>query len=256
MTLQSFVTLTATTNALGDLIMQGLGGETATISTAQAPPPPATIAVPFPTNNATVTIGWEACQTSQVSWSEAWTSAYQPEVVTKTYTDTNRLNTITFNVSFGVADIYTTIEGIPHAHGELKVTSTSQFVEYVFLHFPKIRTDYLSTYFEIGKRTSTTTETLNASFSNPSPTCTIAPSKCTNLWESYLDEQGMPTMFENATEPAITPMPTQRPRCSVGTVTNICETAPPASCIFSARKVNLYVSNQSCKNCTRYAVLT
>lgn len=116
--------------------MQGLGGETTTISTAQALPPPATIAAPFPTNNATATIGWEACQTSQVSWSEAWTSAYQPEVITLTETDSLRVNTITFNVSFGIADVYTTIEGIPHAHGELKVTSTSQFVEYVFLHFP------------------------------------------------------------------------------------------------------------------------
>ncbi|GAB7326557.1 hypothetical protein MBLNU13_g10540t1 [Cladosporium sp. NU13] len=224
-TLQSFVTLTATTNALGDLIMQGLGGETTTISTAQALPPPATIAAPFRTNNATATIGWEACQTSQVSWSEAWTSAYQPEVITMTESNTLRQSTITFNVSFGIADVYTTIEGIPHAHGELKATSTSQFVD---------------TYSEIVKRTITTTETLNATFLNSSPTCTIAPSKCTNLWESYLDEQGMPTTFENATEPAVTPMPTQRPRCSVGTVTQICETAPPASCIFSARKVDLY----------------
>jgi hypothetical protein len=130
-TLQSFVTLTATTNGLGDLIMQGIGGETTTISTAQALPPPATIAAPFPTNNATATIGWEACQTSQVSWSEAWTSAYQPEVVTETITYTDK-NTITFNVTFGDADLYTTIDGIPHAHGELKATSTSQFVEYVF----------------------------------------------------------------------------------------------------------------------------
>lgn len=236
--------------------MQGLGGETTTISTAQALPPPATIAAPFPTNNATATVGWEACQTSQVSWSEAWTSAYQPEVVTETWTNTNRVSTITFNVSFGIADIYTTIDGIPHAHGELKATSTSQFVEYVFLHFPNDRTDLLSTYSETYTRTSTTTEFLNATFLTPSPTCTIAPSKCTNLWESYLDEQGMPTTFENATEPAITPMPTQRPRCSVGNVTQFCETAPPASCIFSARKVNLYVSHRSYKDYTRYAILT
>lgn len=115
--------------------MQGLGGETTTISTAQALPPPTTTAAPFPTNNATATIGWEACQTSQVSWSEAWTSAYQPETVTTTETNTLRKSTITFNVSFGIADVYTTIEGIPHAHGELKATSTSQFVEYVFLVF-------------------------------------------------------------------------------------------------------------------------
>ena len=138
MTLQSFVTLTGTTNALGDLIMQGLGGETTTISTAQALLPPATIAAPSPTNNATATIGWEACQTSQVSWSQAWTSAYQPETVTTTETNTLRNSTITFNVSFGIADVYTTIEGIPHARSELKVTSISQFVEYVFLRSQRL----------------------------------------------------------------------------------------------------------------------
>lgn len=53
----------------------------------------------------------------------------------------------------------------------------------------------------------------------------------------------MPTTFDNATEPAITPMPTERPRCSVGNMTAICNTAPPASCVFSARKVELYVSS-------------
>lgn len=117
--------------------MQGLGGETTTISTAQALPPPATAAAPFPTNNATATVGWEACQTSQVSWSEAWTSAYQPEVVTVTETYTNRVNTITFNVTLGKADVYATIDGIPHAHGEITATSISQFVEYVLLRSRK-----------------------------------------------------------------------------------------------------------------------
>jgi hypothetical protein len=99
-----------------------------TSSTAQALPAPATIA-PFPTDNSTAAVGWEACQASQVSWSEAWTSAYQPEVVTITETETNRVNTITFNVTLGNADVYATIDGIPHAHGELKPTAISQFVE-------------------------------------------------------------------------------------------------------------------------------
>jgi hypothetical protein len=126
--------VTATTNALGDFIMQGLGGADTTTSTPQALPSPATIAAPFPTNNATATIGWEACQTSQVSWSEAWTSAYQPEVVTSTTTYTSANDTITFNVTLGNADVYTIIDGYPHARGTLTPTSTSQFVEYVHSH--------------------------------------------------------------------------------------------------------------------------
>jgi hypothetical protein len=111
--------------------MQGLGGGDTTTSTAQVLPAPATIAAPFPTENSTAAVGWEACQTSQVSWSEAWTSAYQPKVVTDTSTYTSNNKTITFNVTFGNADVYTTIDGIPHAYGELEPTSTSQFVEYV-----------------------------------------------------------------------------------------------------------------------------
>lgn len=110
--------------------MQGLGGGDTTTSPAQAPPALATIAAPFPTENSTAAVGWEACQTSQISWSEAWTSAYQPEVVTDTSTYTRNDKTITFNVTLGNADVYTTIDDIPHAHGELKPTSTSQFVEY------------------------------------------------------------------------------------------------------------------------------
>lgn len=103
-------------------------------------------------------------------------------------------------------------------------------------------TDNSSFYYETEEFTYTRTEKLNATFLNPSPDCTIAPSKCTALWESYLEEHGMPTTFENATEPAITPVPTQRPRCAVGNVTAICEPLPKPSCVFSARKVDLYVS--------------
>lgn len=138
--MQSFVTVVvrptttsaSSTNGLVDYIMQGLGDSDTTSSAAQALPAPATIA-PFPTDNSTAAVGWEACQTSQVSWSDGWTSAYQPEVVTVTKTYTNHNETVTFNVTLGNADIYTTIDGIPHAHGKLEPTSTSQFVAYEYL---------------------------------------------------------------------------------------------------------------------------
>lgn len=126
------------TNGLGDFIMQGLGeSDTSSSSSAVALPAPASTA-PFPagnttssiaSNNATAAAGWEACQTSQISWSDGWSSVFQPETITSTYTYTIINATITFNVTFGNADVYTTIDGIPHAHGELKPTSTSQFVE-------------------------------------------------------------------------------------------------------------------------------
>jgi hypothetical protein len=136
LTIQSFVTVFASppmtsasatsSNGLGDYIMQGLS-DSSVSSTAQVLPGPVT--APFPSKNATAAVGWEVCQTSQISWSNAWTSAYQPEVVTRTYTNTNNEYTVTYNVTLGNSDVYTTIDGIPHAHGELEPTSTSQFVE-------------------------------------------------------------------------------------------------------------------------------
>ena len=136
LTIQSFVTVFASppmtsasatsSNGLGDYIMQGLS-DSSVSSTAQVLPGPVT--APFPSKNATAAVGWQVCQTSQISWSNAWTSAYQPEVVTRTYTNTNNKYTLTSNVTLGNSDVYTTIDGIPHAHGELEPTSTSQFVE-------------------------------------------------------------------------------------------------------------------------------
>jgi hypothetical protein len=138
LTIQSFVTVVASapptsdsatsTHGLGDYIMQGLS-DSSVSSTAQVLPGPVT--APFPSKNATDPVGWQACQTSQISWSDAWSSAYQPEVVTETYTFTNNYYTVTANVTFGNSDVYTTIDGIPHAHGEIEPTSMSQFVESV-----------------------------------------------------------------------------------------------------------------------------
>ena len=105
-----------------------------------------------------------------------------------------------------------------------------------------ISTDMLRAYSEISYRTTTYTTKLDTTFTNPTPDCTIAPSKCTDLWETYLEEHGMPTTFENATEPAITPVPTDRPRCSVGDITFVCQPTPTPSCVLIASKVDLYVS--------------
>ena len=139
LTIQSFVTVvasppatsasTTSSNGLGDYIMQGLSDSDTTSSTAQVLPAP--VSAPFPSNvnNATAAAGWQACQTSQISWSDAWSIAYQPQVVTRTYTNTNNDYTLTFNVTLGNSDVYTAIDGIPHAHGELEPTSTGQFVE-------------------------------------------------------------------------------------------------------------------------------
>ena len=136
LTIQNFVTIVASapstsdtatsTNGLGDYIMQGLS-DSSVSSTAQVLPGPVT--APFPSKNATDPVGWQACQTSQISWSDAWSSAYQPEVVTQTWTYTGNYYTVTSNVTLGNSDVYTTIDGVPHAHGGIEPTSISQFAE-------------------------------------------------------------------------------------------------------------------------------
>ncbi|OQO14634.1 hypothetical protein B0A48_00015 [Cryoendolithus antarcticus] len=60
------------------------------------------------------------------------------------------------------------------------------------------------------------------------------------MWQTYLGSLGLPTTIVNATEPLITPVPTNRPRCSVGPVSKSCGTVAPASCIISANKVDLF----------------
>lgn len=111
----------STASGLGGFIMQGLNDPSSSTASANTESLSRT-------TNLNATVDWKTCQTSQVAWSEAWSSAYDPRVVTNTTTYTHNIDTITFNVTFGRADVYTTIDGIPHAHGELKPTSTSQSI--------------------------------------------------------------------------------------------------------------------------------
>lgn len=53
-------------------------------------------------------------------------------------------------------------------------------------------------------------------FTSPSPTCTIPFARCSQMWQGYLLSLGITTPLDKATEPAITPMPSNRPRCSIG----------------------------------------
>lgn len=96
-----------------------------------------------------------------------------------------------------------------------------------------------STYIEYATDIWTFSTSESAAFASPSPNCTIGTSKCIDLWETYLEEHGLPTAIDNVTEPAITPVPTNRPRCSVGDVSLSC--APEKTrCIISANKVDLF----------------
>lgn len=68
----------------------------------------------------------ESCQASHVSYSNAYSSTLRPRTVVVTRTITSTSTTLTYDLSFGQADVYTTISGFPHARGELSVASTLQ----------------------------------------------------------------------------------------------------------------------------------
>ncbi|KAK6436469.1 hypothetical protein LTR95_007340 [Oleoguttula sp. CCFEE 5521] len=169
---------------LGSIILDGLGGDDLTTTSV------VTRLTTVVVNNTSATTGWQACQTSQVSWSELYTSLRQPHWETTSFVNTIDSTVVTYNVTLGNADVYTTIDGIPHVRATLTPTASSQFTD--------------------------------------------------TMWQTYLGSLGLPTTIVNATEPLITPVPTNRPRCSVGPVSKSCGTVAPASCIISANKVDLF----------------
>ena len=129
-------------------------------------------------------------------------------VWTTTEYSTKHSDPTTYTISYGTADVYTTINDIPYAHGTLNATSTSQWV-----YRGSTTYSYTSIY----------TTTTGASFTLPTPSCSIPTSQCSHLWQTYLSSLGLPTKIEGVTEePAITPMPSNRPRCSVGDYTESC----------------------------------
>nr|OQO30733.1 hypothetical protein B0A51_01857 [Rachicladosporium sp. CCFEE 5018] len=206
---------------LGSIILDGLGGDDLTTTSF------VTRLTTVIVNNTSATTGWQACQTSQVSWSELYTSLRQPHWETTSFVNTIDSTVVTYNVTLGNADVYTTIDGIPHARATLTPTATSHFID---------------TFINADSTTRTLSSLVEQGTADPSgsPNCTIDTVQCSTMWQTYLDSLGLPTTIANATEPVITPVPTNRPRCSVGPVSKSCGTVAPASCIISANKVDLF----------------
>ncbi|KAI9712013.1 MAG: hypothetical protein M1820_001721 [Bogoriella megaspora] len=168
-------------------------------------------------------VPWQQCQASKVSWDEAYTSAYQPRKVTYTSAVTD----FTFNLTvlYGTGDIYTTSDGFSRAHS---FTATSSQV-----------VDPTITY-STGTYTSTTVN--NVSFTLPSPTCTIDFAQCSLMFSSYLISLGLPaTAIHSASIPSITPVPSNSPRCSVGTGVASWSIAPAdAGCSIHGNTVQVF----------------
>ncbi|KAK4497512.1 hypothetical protein PRZ48_011963 [Zasmidium cellare] len=191
------------TGNIGDYIMQGIS------QTGQEPLPTDTTngTTTHTTIHSTVVIhktvtagagndSWQDCQSSLVSWSEEYSKTLSPTVYTTTsWAQWNE----TYNITSASGDVYTTIDGIPHVRGNFT---------------PTIVGTYMQNFSE--PHTSTLTRTLDANFTTPSPTCSIPFDRCSKMWQSYLLSLGITTPLDKATEPAITPMPSNRPRCSIG----------------------------------------
>ncbi|TKA22209.1 hypothetical protein B0A50_08321 [Salinomyces thailandicus] len=107
-----------------------------------------------------------ACEASQKAWRE-WYNAPDTDL-SSTY------STSSWSVTVGTADIYTTSEGIPVAHGSLTPTGVTWF-----------RNSTLEAVPATG---------LQAQITKPSPTCHVPADICTSLYESYMDSLGL-TLF-------------------------------------------------------------
>ncbi|KAK3676401.1 hypothetical protein LTR78_003677 [Recurvomyces mirabilis] len=175
----------------------------------------ASMYLPCPSGNASLhphnvnASHWEACQASYVAWS----NAFEPELTTSVVTRIESNHSLTFHATYGHANVHTTVNGYPRAHGTLTPTSVTQYI-----------TRYLQTSIE----TQTYTSTRNATLTSPRPTCAIATAQCSSMWQSYLNSLGLPTNVANATEPMITPMPTNRPRCALDNTQATCSSPSSA----------------------------
>lgn len=157
----------------------------------------------------TTHIEWDAvpsdCQAAKVWYDEATISILQ-----KTPSTTFWLRTYTHseNVTYGTADVYTTIDGIPYARGNLSVSSISRSVSL---------SQYLSPSSMMAGPTTITSAPLPQS-----PVCTIPTAACNAMYwnyydslsKSYLSTHGNATIQWPTAIPEPLPPPSTSPRCT------------------------------------------
>ncbi|KAF2720359.1 hypothetical protein K431DRAFT_347193 [Polychaeton citri CBS 116435] len=204
------------------------------------PPPPTDLGAGLNTSTSIASLAnataWQECQASREAWSDA--SLQYSKTATRdwsTIIDTRLEIVYTQVVTYGKGDVFTTKYGIPYASNGFTPTreSTSTITQAqslytsVFLGWPS---EFPGTY----------------------PTCTFDSAGCTAAWQSYLRSLGLPTKLQNASEPYISPAPTNRPQCSLGTIEYQCggtaETSSARSCAINGGRVDIYywplVSNE------------
>ena len=121
-----------------------------------------------------------ACQASWIAYSAALATLLYSTPYERT----------TWSVPIGYGDVYTTIDGIPVAHGTL--TSTGSTWMTTTLPRPE------SSYAVNGEEPS-------------SPDCFISMEICTQMHETYMQSLGL-TLYVDK-DPKINPIPTNSPRC-------------------------------------------
>ena len=195
----------STSSGLGQYILSGFGGVSSTSTTSSSERisnssysvvtvRPTSSQSPQSFNASTTNLGANdtnlACQASSVSVDLARqaidNNPANYDTQTFYYTDTYE-----GDISYGTADVYTTSDGLAHAHGNFTVTSTVPF----------------STTFV---RTGLDPE-LKSNVTYPGdPDCTIDSSVCASLYTSYRSSL---SIAPTAPIPYIWPIPTNSPHC-------------------------------------------
>lgn len=121
-----------------------------------------------------------ACQSSWVAWTKK-------NIRPAPYTNTSSI----FQITLGTADVYTSSQGIPVAHGSMTSTGTTWYTSfYLDREYPTVDRGI------------------------PQPTCLIDENACTAMYSSYMNSQGL-TLFKDTIGIMMTSAPTNSPRCGL-----------------------------------------
>ncbi|KAI7468637.1 hypothetical protein KC351_g13550 [Hortaea werneckii] len=121
-----------------------------------------------------------ACQASWIAYSAALATLLYSTPYERT----------TWSVPIGYGDVYTTIDGIPVAHGTLTSTGST----WMTTRLPRPESSYAVN----GEQPS-------------SPDCFISMEICTQMHETYMQSLGLTLYIDK--DPKINPIPTNSPRC-------------------------------------------
>lgn len=166
------------------------------------------------------------CQQQLASWSTA-TSDIRSPYLTYSVSVSGPLTAVSGFIQ-GTGSVYTTSDGWARAWGNFTTTTT-------------LFRNYTYSYVFNGTNIITTPLALANATIPPSPTCSIGPSSCTQLYSSYFASLGIfVTGADVLSTPFIWPVPSNSPRCKTGNTNYCLFSSERRGCTISGGNVQVY----------------